>query len=286
MMNAARLVVAGQGVCSAEASLQIAEAYAAERVQGTAPNSTTKGPDTIDKHPDVQRMLMTQKAFAQGGRALILRATLAHDMTYAQTDAAAKEDADDLLQLLTPVAKAFLTDAGNEASSLGVQVLGGHGYIREWGVEQWMRDVRIAGIYEGTNGIQALDLVGRKLSMKGGALPEKYFKQCREDFLATQKNVPFAAKAIEALNSLEALTADVQKAGPTEKAEVASDYLAIFGLVALAHEWVDMASVSKKLYEDDTEFHGDKIATAEFYLSRILPRYLGHIEAVRAVLSA
>jgi alkylation response protein AidB-like acyl-CoA dehydrogenase len=282
LMNAARLIVAAQGVCAAEGSLQIAERYAAERVQGKAPGSTSEGPDRIDRHPDVQRMLRTQKAYAQGGRALILRATLAHDLSFAGADEQARDVNEDMVQLLTPVCKAFLTDAANEATSLGVQVLGGHGFIREWGVEQWMRDVRIAAIYEGTNGIQAMDLVGRKLKLKQGALPAAFFKEAVAEFTAAKAIFPLAAKGAEAMDVLADLTVQVQNATPLQKAEVACDYLAIFGWVALAREWAVMARMALEKRDQDPEFYDDKIATAKFYMTRMLPRYLGHAEMVRA----
>lgn len=282
MMNAARLVVASQGVCAAEGSFQIAEAYAAERVQGKAPLSTSTEADPINRHPDVIRMLRTQKVFAQGGRALILRTTLAHDLSISSESEEDRNANEDFVQLLTPVCKAFLTDAGNEATSLGVQILGGHGYIREWGVEQWMRDVRIAAIYEGTNGIQSLDLVGRKLSMKEGALPQAYFEEVEAEIQSAQKLFPLAKKLEAALKTLIDQTKDIQKANPVQKAEAANDYLALFGLVALGREWIAMAKLAVEKQNEDREFYQDKIATAEFYMQRILPRYLAHADIIKA----
>ena len=284
MMNAARLAVGVQGVCAAESAFQIAAAYAAERRQGKAPGSRGAGPDPIDRHPDVRRMLTIQKAFAQGGRALAVRVALALDFSHAAEDRDEREAHEDRVQLLTPIVKAFLTDAGSEAANLALQTMGGHGYIREWGVEQWVRDIRIAAIYEGTNGIQALDLVGRKLSMKGGAPVERYFTDLRSLFEGAKPLFPAAAEGETALAALVEATDAMVAADPRGRSKAASDYLSLFGLVALAGEWANMARVSLELRGDDPVFHDDKIGTATFYLRRILPRHLGLAAAVRAAL--
>jgi alkylation response protein AidB-like acyl-CoA dehydrogenase len=286
MMNSARLGVGVQGVCAAEGAHQIAAAYAAERRQGKAPGSTGVGPDPIDRHPDVKRMLTTQKAFAQGGRALAVRVALALDFSHAAATEAERQAHEDRVQLLTPIVKAFLTDAGSEAANLALQTMGGHGYIREWGVEQWVRDIRIAAIYEGTNGIQALDLVGRKLSMKGGGAVERYFSDLSSLFERAQPLFPAAVEGEKALAVLVDATSLVTASGPIGRCEAASDYLTLFGLVALAGEWVEMAQVSAQLRTTDPVFHDDKIATADFYLRRILPRHLGHAAAVRAAINS
>jgi butyryl-CoA dehydrogenase len=286
MMNAARLGVALQGVCAAEAAGQIAAAYAASRRQGAAPGATDPAPHAIACHPDVRRMLRTQQALAQGGRALALRIALALDFSEAAPEAGEREANADLVQLLTPVAKSFLTDAGTEAANLAVQVLGGHGYIREWGVEQWVRDIRISAIYEGTNGIQALDLVGRKLALKDGRPAQRYFDALAERFERALGVLPSASRACESLQTLRDLTAAVSRAAPVPRSEAASDYLSLFGLVALAGEWAEMACVAAATAEADPAFCADKIATADFYMRRILPRHLGLAEAVRAALAA
>ncbi len=286
MMNAARLAVGMQGVCAAEAAFQIASSYAAERRQGKVPGSRTPGPDPIDQHPDVQRMLRTQKAFAQGGRALALRVALALDLSHAAADPAERDVQDALVQVLTPVVKSFLTDAGSEAANLALQTMGGHGYIREWGVEQWVRDVRIAAIYEGTNGIQALDLVGRKLPLKGGAAVDAYFTLLQDLFAAARAVYPLAVEGEKALATLIAVTRQMADAGPTARADAASDYLSLFGLVALAGEWANIARVALAKRDADPAFHDDKIQTADFYLRRILPRHLGLAAMVQAAFDA
>ncbi|WP_137134153.1 acyl-CoA dehydrogenase family protein [Rhizobium sp. FKY42] len=280
MMNAARLTTGMQGVCAAEGSHQIVSAYAAERRQGSAPGSSGPGPDPIDRHPDVQRMLRTQKALVQGCRALALRAGLSLDLAHAASDVAEREAHAVRLQLLTPVVKAFTTDAGVEAASLGIQIMGGHGYIREWGAEQWLRDIRVAPIYEGTNGIQALDLVGRKLPLSGGSVVRQFFAEVRADLTRAEALLPEAALGLVALDALEAATRALSACDPLQTAEAATDYLVLFGLVALAREWAGMGALSLQSRADDPDFHDDKIATARFYLTRYLPRHLGHAQVI------
>lgn len=284
MMNAARLGVGNQGVSAMDAVLQIAQAYAAERKQGKAPGTTGAGPDPIERHPDIRRMLMTQKAFVEGGRALALRMALAIDHSHCATDPLERQRHEDLAQLLTPIVKSFLTDAANECTNLGLQVLGGHGYIREWGVEQWVRDIRIAAIYEGTNGIQGLDLVGRKLTMSGARLPQSYFALLRVLLKQASEAMPYFAYASRALASLEELTEAIMAADETSRAEVASEFLSMFGLVAFAAEWAQIALAATAHYDADPDFHREKLETADFYIRRILPRYLGLAAGIEGTL--
>jgi len=281
MMNSARLGVGIQGVCAAEATLQTAQAYAAERRQGLAPGQN-EGPSPIELHPDVQRMLLTQKAYAQGGRALALEMALAIDTSHCAALPEEREASDEIAQVLTPIVKAFLTDAGFEAANLALQVMGGHGYISEWGVEQWVRDIRIASIYEGTNGIQALDLIGRKLSMKGGALVERYLGVIEQRLDAAAPAFPLAARGYRALGELKRITVRLQGAGPEVAAWVASDYLRLFGLVAMAGIWARLAAAAQTSREEDPAFAQDKLTTASFYMRRILPQYLGLVAAMDA----
>lgn len=284
MMNSARLGVGMQGIAAIEAVLQISSTYAAERKQGKAPGVPGFGPDAITHHPDVRRMIQTQKAFAEGGRALALRMALAIDHSHCASDPAERERHDELAQLLTPIVKAFLTDAGNEATNIGLQILGGHGYIREWGVEQWVRDIRIAAIYEGTNGIQGLDLVGRKLTMKGGRLPKVYFESLRRAFDGVSVLMPVFGVARDALTSLELITARIQAADDAIRADVASEFLSLFGLVALSGEWAGIAQAAMAKRDDDPVFCQEKLETAEFYVQRILPRHLALVAAIYTVL--
>lgn len=284
MMNSARLGVGVQAVAAMDAVLQISSAYTAERRQGKAPGVPGTGPDPIALHPDVRRMLMTQKAFTEGGRALALRMALAIDRSHAAQDAIEREQQDDLAQLLTPIVKAFLSDAANETTNLGLQSMGGHGYIREWGVEQWVRDIRIAAIYEGTNGIQGLDLVGRKLVMKGGRLPRAYFDMLRNTFERATTILPAFADAMEALETLETIIDDLMVADEMLRADVATEFLTLLGLVAVAGEWASMTSAAAQHHEADAEFYQDKLDTADFYIRRILPRHRGLAASLRGVL--
>ncbi len=285
MMNSARLGVGIQGVCAAEAALQIAEPYANERKQGVAPgNSAATGPDPIINHPDVQRMIRMQKAYAQGGRALAVQMALALDQSHAAADAETREANDDIAQLLTPIVKSFLTDVGSESANLALQVLGGHGYISEWGVEQWVRDIRISSIYEGTNGIQALDLLGRKLSLHGGRLFDRYFDVIEADLQQAEAAFPLAAKGQAALAELKQITARLRQADPETVAWIATDFLRLFGLVAFAGIWARMATIALKFRADDPDFYDDKQATAEFFMRRMLPQYLGLAAAINDTL--
>lgn len=286
MMNAARLGVGTQGVAATDAVLQIASAYAAERKQGKAPGLVGSGPDTIDQHPDVRRMLMIQKAFAQGGRALALRMALAIDQSHSASDPDEQERHDDLAQLLTPIVKGFLTDAANEATNLGLQTMGGHGYIREWGVEQWVRDIRIAAIYEGTNGIQGLDLVGRKLTMKGGRLPRAYFDWLRGELKSAATVLPGFVDASHALVALEEIVAELGSADEVVRADVATELLSLFGLLALAGEWAGIARTAAARLAADPEFYQEKLEIADFYVRRILPRHLALVAGIRGVLTS
>lgn len=280
MMNSARLSVGVQGICGSEAAYQIAARYAAERRQGVAPGADpTAGPVTIDQHPDVQRMLRAQRAFTEAGRSLAVEMGLAIDGSHAFADPAARESSDDIAQLLTPIVKSFLTDGGFESANLAMQVLGGHGYIAEWGVERWVRDLRISPIYEGTNGIQALDLVGRKLGMKNGQLFERYFDLLESAFARTPISVDDEGRGLAALAVLRDVTARMKLADAQLRATNASDFLRLFGTVALAGQWARMARAAQDLIDQDRAFYEDKIETARFYFDRVLPQVhsLAHV---------
>jgi alkylation response protein AidB-like acyl-CoA dehydrogenase len=285
MMNSARLGVGIQGVCAAEAALQIAEPYANERKQGVAPGErNAEGPDPIIRHPDVQRMIRMQKAYAQGGRALAVQMALALDQSHAAAAPQEREANDDIAQVLTPIVKAFLTDAGLDSANLALQVLGGHGYISEWGVEQWVRDIRISSIYEGTNGIQALDLVGRKLSLHGGRMYDRTFDVIETDLQQAEATFPLAVKGLTALSELKQITARLRQADPETVAWIATDYLRLFGLVAFSGIWSRLARVAGENHAEDTAFNDDKRATAKFFMRRMLPHYLGLAAAINEVL--
>jgi alkylation response protein AidB-like acyl-CoA dehydrogenase len=287
-MNAARLGVAMEGSAAAEASFQGALAYAKDRLQMRS-ISGVKNPDgpadPIIVHPDVRRMLLTQKSISEGGRALISYLSQLVDITHASEDAEKKADAENKLALLTPIAKAFLTELGFECTSHGVQIFGGHGFIKEWGMEQLLRDTKISCIYEGTTGIQALDLLARKiLGSKGQIL--KPFMTDVAMFAKDNANNPAMTEYVNTLNAYakqwQMITGDVgQNAmkNPDEIGGASVDYLMFAGYVTLAYFWAKMASVAhSKLKDsgDDKAFYQAKINTATFYFKRILPRAQGH----------
>ena len=280
MMNEARLSVGIQGLGLAEVSYQNAVAYARERLQGRALDGT-KYPelaaDPILVHPDIRRMLLTVRAMVEGCRALGVQCALEQDIATRHPDAAVREEADDFVQLMTPVIKAFFTDMGWDATATGMQVLGGHGYIREWGMEQYVRDARIAQIYEGTNGIQALDLVGRKMGAHTGRYLRRFFHpvqawiDARQDRAELREFVDPLAKVFV---RLQQATAEVARRGmgdPFEAGAAATEYLKLFGLTALAHVWARTAEVALPLAASDG-FYRAKLATARFYMQRVLPQ--------------
>jgi alkylation response protein AidB-like acyl-CoA dehydrogenase len=292
MMNTARLAVGIQGLGLAETAYQSAVAYAKERLQGRAlsgPKAPDKPADPILVHPDVRKMLLTMRANIEGARALALWVGMAVDVAERHPDEAKRQEADDLVALMTPIIKAYLTDVGFEATNLGVQVFGGHGYIREHGMEQLVRDARIAQLYEGTNGIQALDLVGRKLGLHMGRLLRRFFHPVLAFVEANQAEAEMAefvlplAKAFGRLQQATAWVAQQGLRDPEEAGAAASDYLRLFALVALAYMWAKAAKAVLDRPETEREaFHEAKLATARFYMTRILPQSSGLFAAINA----
>ncbi|MDB5405632.1 MAG: Acyl-CoA dehydrogenase [Rhodospirillales bacterium] len=282
MMNSARLGVALQGLGLGEVAYQSARAYALERLQGRALKGSAapdKAADPIIVHPDVRRMLLTMKAHNEASRALACWVGLQIDIAERHPDPAERDSAEDLVALMTPILKSYLTDGGSEAANFGVQIMGGHGYIRENGMEQLVRDARITQIYEGTNGIQALDLVGRKMPVHMGRLMRRFFHPV-DHFVAKHKAiaelqefvVPLA-KAFGKLQQATLLVAQRGLADPDEAGAAASDYLKLFALTALAYMWALMAKASlPKTAGDDAGFYLGKLATARFFMTRILPQ--------------
>jgi len=283
-MNAARLGVGLQGLAQGEVAYQNAAAYARDRRQSRALKESARDPDAkadpIIVHPDVRRMLMESRAWNEAGRALVLWGALQVDLMRRSPDEAERQQADDLLGLITPVVKGYLTDKGLQAAVYGQQVLGGHGYIREWGMEQFVRDARICQIYEGTNGIQAMDLVGRKLPKDGGRGVRAFFELVGQDIAeAKQAGDPASvATALEpALQDLQAATmwlAQNGMADPDNAGAGAYAYMELMGLVSLGWMWVKLAAASKRALDagaTDKAFHGSKLTTAEFYARRELP---------------
>ena len=288
MMNYERLGVGIQGLATGERSYQSAIEYARERIQSRAPTGPVakdKAADPIIVHPDVRRMLLTMKALNEGGRAFSSYVAMQLDTAKYSEDAVTRKRAEELVALLTPVAKAFLTDMGLETTIHGQQIFGGHGFIREWGQEQLVRDCRITQIYEGTNGIQALDLVGRKVIGSGGAF-SRHFTDEIKAFVASADEAlgefskPLAA-AVENLEELTAWLLDRAKGNPNEIGAASVEYLHVFGYTAYAYMWALMARTAlAKQGEDD--FYASKLGTARFYFARLLPRIHSLSASVRA----
>ena len=283
-MNAARLGTALQGLAACELSYQGALAYARDRLQGrslSGPKNPDGPADPLIVHPNIRRMLLTQKAFAEGSRALLYMLCKQVDIIDRSPDAEARKQAEDLMALLTPIAKAFVTEVGYESANLGVQVLGGHGYVRDNGMEQIVRDTRIALLYEGTSAIQALDLLGRKIMGSGGELLRGFadrVEQFCEESAADNELAPMVAALRATGKRLDGLTrqvADVAMKNPEEADAAAFEYLMFMGYYVLAYMWALMAQKAlAKLADGDTEraFYNAKVETARFYFQRILPR--------------
>ncbi|MEQ9396145.1 acyl-CoA dehydrogenase C-terminal domain-containing protein [Haliea sp.] len=289
-MNTARIGTAIQGLAHGELSYQGSLAYARDRLAMrslTGPKNPDGPADPIIVHPDVRRMLLIQKALVEGSRAFLYYLSQQGDILDAGTEEEAKA-ADDLLAFLTPIAKAFVTETGYEAANLGLQVYGGHGFIKEWGMEQIVRDARIAMLYEGTTGIQALDLIGRKVLGSGGKLLMGF-----TDLVGAFCDEHADEADAEFINVLKCYKDDWlelslkigEKAtqNPDEAGAAAVDYLMYSGYVTLAYFWARMAVLSRQKIaaaEGDTSFYEAKLMTAKFYYERLLPRTLSHKQAL------
>ncbi len=293
MMNAARLGVGMQGLGIAETAYQSAAAYAKDRLQGrslTGPKNA-KGPaDPIIVHPDVRRMLLIQKSFAEGARALAYWVGSLIDKARHSDNAETREAADDLLQILTPIVKAYFTDMGSESANLAVQTYGGHGFIREHGVEQLVRDARITQLYEGANGIQALDLVGRKLMMKGGKPAQRLLGEIN-GFIAANKADPKLAEFVEPLEKAigrvqESVLYLMQNAmkNPDEAGAAATDLLRLMALTAMAYMWGRIAKAAHAGLQagSDNDFYEAKLATGRFFARRVLPQTTSLAHQIKA----
>ncbi|MCI0913721.1 acyl-CoA dehydrogenase C-terminal domain-containing protein [Pseudomonas putida] len=288
MMNYERLGVGIQGLATAERSYQNAVEYARDRLQSrapTGPQAKDKAADPIIVHPDVRRMLLTMKALIEGGRAFSTYVAMQLDSAKYSEEPGTRKRSEELVALLTPVAKAFLTDLGLECAVHGQQVFGGHGYIREWGQEQLVRDVRITQIYEGTNGIQALDLMGRKVVASGGAYYKLFSEEIRQFIASAGADQDEFAKPLGAyLDQLDGLTEWVlerAKGNPNEIGAASVEYLHAFGYVAYAYMWALMARAAKA-GEGDEAFYSAKLGTARFYFARLLPRVDSLVASVKA----
>ena len=287
MMNGARLGVGLQGLGLAGASYHSAVAYARERLQGRS-LSGAKNPDgpadPIIEHADIRRGLLSMRAYIEGARALSVFCAMHLDEEDKHPDAGTRAAAADLVALLTPVIKAFFTDLAFESTNIGMQTLGGHGYIREYGMEQYVRDARIGQIYEGTNHVQALDLVGRKLPEGNGRLLGRYVAIVRDEIAAAQPVDALAGHAAtlaDALARLERATAQLARraaAAPDEAGAAASEYLHLFGYVALGHMWLRMARVALERRTSagtmEPAFYDARLAVARYWFERVMPQTL------------
>ena len=283
MMNAARLGVRMQGLAMGEVAYQNAVMYAKDRKQGRALKPEDRDPDAkadnLFVHPDVRRMLMEGKAFNEAARALILWGALQVDLSRQAQTEEERQSSDDLISLLTPVIKGYLTDRGFETAVNSQQVFGGHGYIREWGMEQFVRDARIAQIYEGTNGVQAMDLVGRKIGKDGGRAIRAFFDLLGSDIADSKAAGDPAGIAVPlegAVQHLQAATmwlAQNGMADPNNAGAGAYAYMQLMGLVSLGWMWLKMAAVSARLKDqagEDKGFHETKIISARYFAQREL----------------
>jgi len=284
MMNAARLGVGLQGLGIGEVAYQNAVQYAGDRRQGralTGAQDPEEKADTLFVHPDVRRMLMEAKAMTEGLRALCLWGGLQVDLAHLAATEEERQLADDLVGLLTPVIKGVGTDAGYKIATDAQQVYGGHGYIAEWGMEQYVRDARIAMIYEGTNGVQAMDLVGRKLAQNGGRAIQTFFKVVGEEVAAAKGKPELAsfAEALEKANGqLQAATMWFMANGmqnPNQVGAGAYSYMQLTGIVAIGLMWLRMADAAVTALAsgqaEDKAFLEAKLVTARFYAERIMP---------------
>jgi alkylation response protein AidB-like acyl-CoA dehydrogenase len=291
MMNAARLGVGMQGLGLTEVAYQNSLAYAKDRLQMrslSGPKAPEKPADPIIVHPDVRRMLLTQKAYVEAGRAFSYWIALQIDRELSHEDEAVRKDAADLVALLTPIIKAFLTDNAFEATNLGLQVFGGHGFIREWGMEQYVRDARINMIYEGTNTIQSLDLLGRKVLGDMGAKMKKFGKIV-QDFVEQEgvksEMQEFINPLADVGEKLQKLTMEIgmkAMANPDEVGAAAVPYLRVAGHVVFAYFWARMARIALDKQDSGDTFYKAKLATARFYFAKLLPETAYQIRAARA----
>ncbi|RZU38098.1 hypothetical protein EV700_2675 [Fluviicoccus keumensis] len=288
MMNYERLSMGIQGLGASEAAYQNAAAYARDRLQGrsaTGVKMPEKNADSILVHPDVRRMLLKIRANNEAGRAFAIYAAQQLDLNKYSEDPAVRKAAADRVALLTPVVKAYLTDKGLENCIEGQQVLGGHGFIREWGLEQWVRDTRISQIYEGTNGVQAHDLMGRKVAKNDGVFVASYLAEIRafNATLAGDASLDFMRVALaQAADEIEAATkwvVEQARINPDEINAAAVDYMHAFGLLSFAYMWAKLAKAAAGKNE---AFYSDKLKLAKFFVTRQLPELTSRLASIKA----
>jgi alkylation response protein AidB-like acyl-CoA dehydrogenase len=293
MMNAARLGVGNQSLGLTEVAYQNALAYAKDRIQMrslSGPKAKDKPADPIIVHPDVRKMLLTAKAYAEGGRALAIYCSILLDKEHNHPDEKVRKDSGEMLSLLTPIVKAFITDNGHIATNACMQVFGGHGFIKEWGMEQYVRDNRINMIYEGTNTIQSLDLLGRKVLGNNGATLTKFGKLVGKlvaEEGVNEKMAEFITPIAILGDQMTKLTQEIGFKGfqnPDEVGAAAVDYLRICGHLVFGYFWARMAQVAlKEIAAGNTDpFYKAKLQTARFYFARLFPETATLLKTVRA----
>ena len=293
MMNEARLGVAVQGLAQSEVAYQNAVAYARDRLQGralTGVKAKDKPADPIIVHPDVRRTLMTIRAFNEAARALVVWTSLKSDVAHRSNDPRDRQEADDQLGLMTPVLKGVLTETGFANTVLAQQMFGGHGYIAENGMEQFVRDARIAMIYEGANGVQALDLVGRKLPRDNGRAVMAFFAEVAgfaKENGGDEAMKPYIAPLSTALGHLQQATTWLMQnamSNPDNAGAAASDYMQLFGLVSLGYMWARMAKVAlaKTASAAGSSYLTTKLTTGRFFMERILPETSAHLARIQS----
>ena len=293
MMNEARLGVAVQGLSQSEVAYQNAVTYAKDRIQGralTGPKSPDKAADPIIVHPDVRRTLMSVRAFNEAARALVIWTALHGDVSHRSEDDKDKQFSDDMMGLMTPVLKGVLTDIGFENAVNAQQMYGGHDYIGEWGMEQFVRDARIAMIYEGANGIQALDLVGRKLPANGGRAVMSFFNEVNTFLKENKDNEDLAAftgplkKGVDDLQAATMWFMNNAMKNPDNAGAGSTDYMHLFGLVALGYMWAKIAKTAKETLKNGAngkeQWLSDKLAFGTFYMERTMPETAAHLARI------
>ena len=283
MMNLERIVVGIQGLGISEIAYQNSLSYAKERKQGKANNSkSSNGADFIIEHADIRKSLLNMKSIIEGERALCFWLSQQTEVSLNHQDEKVKQEASDLVSLMTPVVKTMFTDMGMEITSEAMQVYGGYGYTKDQGIEQLYRDNRITPIYEGTNSVQAADLVFRKLVNKNGDIINKYLDMIKNDCDTENKKIkPFAKELNDQIEILSNFTTWIKEKIQNSKNDASAacnDYLKALGFVSIAHAWIKVLEVSFKDYDNNKNFYEDKIQTANFYFKRVLPRAENHFK--------
>jgi len=277
MMNLERIVVGIQGLGISEIAYQNSLSYSKERKQGKSNNSkSNNGADFIIEHADIRKSLLNMKSIIEGERALCFWLSQQTEVSLYHKDEKTRQEASDLVSLITPVVKSLFTDMGMEITSDAMQIFGGYGYTKDQGIEQLYRDNRITPIYEGTNSVQAIDLVFRKLVNKNGNIIDKYISLIKKETAINEhKTKPFIEKLHKNIEILVKFTQWINEKMKNSKDDVSAacnDYLKVLGLIAIAHSWVKVLEVSFKDYEKNKKFYEEKIQTANFFFNRVLPR--------------